>query len=91
MNEHEMFRMGSNEIHGVSDPTVGLNIECLLHLLTAVSSLRQYAVNGHLRAAPGHFNRGFEVGTGLHSGWPFPRRIRDRSTNGLGSVPCRLR
>jgi hypothetical protein len=34
----------------VSDPTTGLNIECLLHLLTAVSSLPQYGVDEHLRA-----------------------------------------
>ncbi|MFC4467403.1 hypothetical protein ACFPH6_23225 [Streptomyces xiangluensis] len=42
--------MGSKQIRDVSDPTTGRNIECLLHLLTAVSSLAQYGVDEHLRA-----------------------------------------
>lgn len=33
----------------MSDPTTGLNIKCLPHLLTAVSSLPQYGVDEHLR------------------------------------------
>ncbi len=43
--------MGSKQIRDVSDPTTGLNIECLLHLLTAISSLAQYGVDEHLRAS----------------------------------------
>jgi hypothetical protein len=57
----------------VSDPTTGLNIECLLHLLTAVSSLPQYGVDEHLRASAEALRGDVEVGTALHSGGPFPR------------------
>lgn len=45
-----MLRMESKQIRDVSDPSTGLNVESLLHLLTAVNSLPQYAVDEHPRA-----------------------------------------
>ncbi|MET9915166.1 hypothetical protein ABZZ74_52530 [Streptomyces sp. NPDC006476] len=42
--------MESKQIRDVSDQSTGLNVESLLHLLTAVNSLPQYGVGEHLRA-----------------------------------------